>query len=204
MTRNPRLLATLRFSETARVSGGRQRGGQDFEIGLDRGRSRCIRAERGSEVVVVTIRIPKWVLAVMLVVLVGGGGAAIGYLLSEFDSQPDSAVAEVTTTVNSTTTSTTTTGPNPQLVPYIEVSGLLGEQVMVDLLDRNIIHEVHEVEPKPGWTTEFKVDTGGGVIRFRDTDDGKEVEWVYLRTTQGHVFGDAVEEIVEARGFDPV
>lgn len=142
-----------------------------------------------------TIRIPKTVLGLLAVLVLGGGGVAAGYFLLAEPGTTTVVVETVTTprTVDSTTTSSSF---------HEQIDGKLGEQVLRDLLYRDAISEVKAVEPQEGWETEFEVDTGGGEIRFRQTRTDKQIEWEYYRTAAGRGFHDAVEEVAEERGFE--
>jgi hypothetical protein len=143
-----------------------------------------------------TIRIPKALAGVLLALIIGGAGVAVVYLVADTDSAPPDVR---TTSKTSTQTSTTTVETNP----YEGLDGVLGGEVMKDLIDSGAIGEATPVTPKTGWDTEFRVDRSGGEIRFRAVDDVRQIEWAYFQSAAGRALSDAIESAARERGYDP-
>jgi hypothetical protein len=115
-----------------------------------------------------------------------------------YRASPEPVTATNVRTVTDTTTSTVETTP-PETF-----AGLLGGNVVQDLLDQGIVGEATPVEPKSGWETEFELDVADADIRFKHGEAEDLVEWEYLQTAAGNQLDAEIRRITEARGYEPI
>lgn len=144
----------------------------------------------------------KALVVLSLVLCLAAGGLA-GYVVAGEQEPEEVTTAQVgteTSTTTTTRTKTTTVAEEPdEIFPEPTV---LGQGVIDDLFARNAIsHSERVVPPKPGWKTEFEVDTAKGVLRFKNDGGDRVISYSWLRGPEGRMFADAVDEVAAARGY---